>query len=165
MIIAVGQVFTAEFSHNLRTNTAAAFASFKSLVGVMLLLALFPLIVLLMAGPFLFALVFGEQWRVAGELSQLMAPAFASMLLSGPIHMVLTVLGFQKTQTAWEISRLALVVGLWAMVPLFGIGLKTAVACYSAIVVLCNLSFVALAFATLRRASANEMGTEKELAR
>lgn len=152
VVASVGQVFTAQFSAELRQDVRGAAAYYRRVVGYMSLLALAPLVVLLAAGPWLFGFVFGSEWRLAGELSQVMAPAYASMLLSGPTHMVLTVMGYQKLQTAWEISRLTLVIGLWAAVPHFGISLETSVLAYSIILVLCNLGFVALAFTTLRRA-------------
>lgn len=153
VVIAVGQVFTGQFSAELRRCPTAAAAHFRRVVGLMSLIALLPLISLLAAGPWLFAFFFGDEWQLAGDLSRLMAPAFASMLLSGPVHMVLTVMGFQKLQTSWEIGRLVLVLGLWLAVSRFDIGLTTTVATYSGVLVICNLSFVGLASLVVRRGS------------
>ena len=159
IVIAVGQVYTSEFSHQLRSDKAEALKAFRKLLKVMALVALVPMIVLLVGGPTLFALFFGEEWQLAGQLARIMAPAFATTLLSGPIHMVLTVLGYQKLQTAWEVSRLALVLGLWSMVPVLSMSLTFAVGIYSGIIVACNLGFVLLAFLTLRHALATESQT------
>ena len=152
VVASVGQVFTAQFSAELRRDVRGAATYYRRILGYMALLAMAPLVVLSISGPWLFGLVFGEEWHLAGQLSQVMAPAYASILLSGPTHMVLTVMGHQKLQTAWEISRLALVIGLWAAVPYLGIPLETAVLAYSIILVMCNLGFVAIAFTTLQRA-------------
>jgi len=151
VITSVGQVFTAQFSAELRKDPAVALAHFWRIEVYMALLALAALAVLLVGGPWLFAFVFGADWHVAGELARLMAPAFATMLLSGPVHLVLTILGHQKLQTVWEVARLALVVALWSLVPRYGIGLNTAVGAYSAILVICNVAFVTLAFLAIRR--------------
>jgi O-antigen/teichoic acid export membrane protein len=153
VIISIGQVFTAQFSAELRRDANAAAAHFRRVLGYMGLLALGPLIVLIAAGPWLFTFVFGAEWQTAGELSRILAPAYASSLLSGPVHMVLTVMGHQKLQTAWEVSRLVLVVGLWTLVPRLDLSLDTAVAVYSGILVACNVGFVCLSYAMVRRAA------------
>lgn len=158
VVIAVSQVFTAQFSAELRRDTKAAAAYFRRVLGYMGLLALAPLLILLIAGPWLFEFVFGAEWRVAGELSQLMAPAFGCALLSGPVNMVLTVMGHQKLQTSWEVARLSLVAGLWAAVPRMNISLYTAVGLYSLILVICNVGFIALAYVMLRRAVRGHSG-------
>ena len=151
VIISVAQVFTAQFSADLARDPVAAAAQFRQVLRYMSLLALAPMLVLLVAGPWLFALVFGEQWRLAGELGQIMAPAYAAMLISGPFHMVLTVMGRQKLQTAWELGRLAGVTGLWLLIPRLHLSLKMGVAGYSAIIVLASAVFLIMAYASMPR--------------
>ena len=151
IIISVAQVFTAQFSADLSRDPAAAATQFRQVLRYMSLLALAPMLVLLVAGPWLFTLVFGEQWRLAGELGQIMAPAYAAMLVTGPFHMVLTVMGRQKLQTAWEIGRLAAVTGLWLLIPRLGLSLKMGVAGYSAIIVLASAAFLTIAYASMPR--------------
>lgn len=153
VIISIGQVFTAQFSAELRRDASAAATHFRRVLGYMGLLALGPLIVLIAAGPWLFSSIFGAEWQTAGEMSRILAPAFASSLLSGPVHMVLTVMGHQKLQTAWEVSRLGLVVGLWTLVPQLDLTLDTALAAYSVIIVVCNVGFVCISYAMVCRAS------------
>jgi teichuronic acid exporter len=151
VVISVAQVFTAQFSAELVRDPAAAAAHFRQTLRYLALLAVPPMLVLIVAGPWLFALVFGEQWRLAGELGQLMAPAFGSLLIAGPLHMVLTVMGYQKLQTAWEIGRLAVITGLWLLISRFGLPLKVAVAGYSGVIVLTSVAFVLLAYANVPR--------------
>jgi O-antigen/teichoic acid export membrane protein len=51
---------------------------------------------LIVAGPALFALVFGEDWRMAGHMAQLLAPIYITRLMIAPVTKVLDVLGQQK---------------------------------------------------------------------
>jgi O-antigen/teichoic acid export membrane protein len=120
-------------------------------VRYLALLALAPTLVLVLAGPWLFSLVFGAQWRLAGELGQIMAPAFGALLIAGPLHMVLTVMGYQKLQTAWEVGRLTAITALWLLISRFDLPLKVAVAGYSGILVLTSAAFVLLAYANVPR--------------
>jgi O-antigen/teichoic acid export membrane protein len=59
------------------------------------LLGMSPLIV---AGPalFAFAFAFGEDWRMAGHMAQLLAPIYITRLMIAPVTKVLDVLGQQK---------------------------------------------------------------------
>jgi len=156
LVISVAQVFSAQFSAELRGDPAAAVARFRRLLGFMALLGFALALFLVVAGPILFTTLFGEEWRLAGQLAQIMAPAYGSALLSGPVHLVLTVMGHQKLQTAWEVSRLALVLLLWWVIARADLGLETAVAGYSAVMVLTNVAFAALAWIMLRRASGRQ---------
>jgi O-antigen/teichoic acid export membrane protein len=60
--------------------------------------------VLLVAGPDLFAWVFGERWRVAGELSRALAPYIGMHFVASPLSVVPLAWGAQ----AWAL-KLALV--------------------------------------------------------
>ena len=152
LVISVAQVFSAQFSAELRGDPEAAEARFRHLLGYMALLGAALALFLVVAGPVLFATLVGEEWRLAGQLAQIMAPAYGSALLNGPVHLVLTVMGHQKLQTAWEVSRLVLVLLLWWVIARAGLGLEAAVAGYSAVMVLCNVAFAVLAAIMLRRA-------------
>ena len=151
IILAVAQVFTAQFSADLRHNPALAMDRFKRTLILMGSLATGLALALLIVAPVAFLIAFGRDWSIAGRLAQIMAPAFASMLLSGPLNMVLTVMGHQKLQTAWEVFRLSLVVLLWTLVPTLNWTLDTAMLGYSAVITIANVGFVALAYIMLRR--------------
>lgn len=74
--------------------------TFKAL----LLLGLIPAGVLLVAAPTLFALVFGENWRPAGELAQLMAPLFLLNFVASPLSYVFFVAGRQREDLLWQVA-------------------------------------------------------------
>ena len=50
----------------------------------------------LFAGPTLFALVFGDAWRAAGEIVQLLVPLYLTRFVVTPVSQTLNILGRQK---------------------------------------------------------------------
>lgn len=67
-------------------------------------------IILLVGGaaPFLFPLIFGEEWLRAGELVVWMVPWLIFQLMASPVSMALHVLGRQKTALIMQLGGLLL---------------------------------------------------------
>lgn len=107
----------------------------------MLLLALLGLLlmmVLMLAGPWLFAMVFGPAWREAGELARALSPYIAAHFVAAPLAVVTMAWNAQRWAFRWALVGqaafvLALALGLraggllggaWAvscvMIPYFG---------------------------------------------
>ncbi|MFZ6991384.1 lipopolysaccharide biosynthesis protein [Curtobacterium sp. RRHDQ66] len=59
-----------------------------------------------LAGPELFAFVFGPGWRESGRYAQILVPAVAVQLAVSPLTQLLGMLGRQPTQLVWDASRL-----------------------------------------------------------
>lgn len=77
------------------------------------LAALLPMAVLLLFGPELFALVFGEAWREAGLYARLMSLMLLTFFVAWPLSATSNVLEQQGLQLAWDVGRLvALSLGL-----------------------------------------------------
>ena len=55
------------------------------LMKILLLLAVLLILVLTIAGPFLFSFVFGENWKTAGVFSQILVFGYAMHLMAGPV--------------------------------------------------------------------------------
>lgn len=72
------------------------------------------LVVLMLAGPWLFGFVLGEDWREAGEYARVLAPMLSLGMLSGSVSTVPMVFGKQRAFTIISISFQALALaGLW----------------------------------------------------
>lgn len=69
-------------------------------------LALVPLAILGLAGPWLFGTVFGAPWVVAGRMAQIMAVGFAVKFVVSPLSIVFTVLNRVKLGSAWQFAYL-----------------------------------------------------------
>ncbi len=103
----------ADFSRLVREDPAQLASLFRRLVRNLILMALFPAVVLFMICPSFYRIVFGSEWALAGELAQLMVPAYALIFVTGGVNMTLMLLGRQVLQAVWEITRLACMVLLW----------------------------------------------------
>ena len=79
-------------------------ATVRRAMAVLALIALPLVLVLLLAGPALFAFAFGERWREAGDLAQALAPYIGAHFIASPLAVVTMAWDAQ----AWAL-RLALI--------------------------------------------------------
>jgi O-antigen/teichoic acid export membrane protein len=82
---------------------------------VLLLLGCAPSLVLMVASPALFAFVFGEAWRGAGELAQILAPLYFLNFVASPLSYVFFVAGRLKIELVWQIALFAMTVIVFAL--------------------------------------------------
>jgi O-antigen/teichoic acid export membrane protein len=75
---------------------------------VLTLLGLGPSLVLFAFSPTLFALVFGESWRAAGELAQILAPLYFLNFIASPLSYVFFISGRQKIDLLWQVALFAM---------------------------------------------------------
>lgn len=66
-----------------------------------------PLAILLLFGPNLFALIFGEEWRKAGQYAQWMAPWIYLQFQWSPLSMLASIMGMQKAAFISQFFTLA----------------------------------------------------------
>jgi O-antigen/teichoic acid export membrane protein len=79
------------------------------------LLGTAPFILVLVAGPSLFVLIFGNDWREAGEFSRVMAPWMFVAFLNGPSLNIINVLRLQAWAARLNLGTLLLrVLGLFS---------------------------------------------------
>ena len=95
-----------------RGNCVAAFgATFRALA----VLGIVPFFLLFLYSPGLFALVFGEEWREAGEYARLLVPMFFLRFLVSPLSYVLYVAEKQSYDLLWQIALLVgTLTAIWA---------------------------------------------------
>lgn len=108
---ALGDVFRQEASqayiHQGQCKTIYE-KTFKRL----LLIAGVPFAVFFFVAPALFAWVFGEQWRVAGEYAQILTPKFFSDFVVGPLSTMFMIAEKQRLDLLWQIGLV--LVGVWS---------------------------------------------------
>jgi len=96
------EVFKRESVHEFQTlgNCQQAYRyTFRALT----ILGLGPALLLLLFSPQLFATVFGENWRPAGKLAQILAPLCFLNFIASPLSYVFFVAGKQKVDLIWQI--------------------------------------------------------------
>ena len=95
-----------------RGNCVAAFGTtFRALAA----LGIVPFSLLFLYSPGLFALVFGEEWREAGEYARLLVPMFFLRFVASPLSYVLYVAEKQSYDLLWQIALLVgTLTAIWA---------------------------------------------------
>jgi O-antigen/teichoic acid export membrane protein len=91
---AVGQVYLSRAAEEMRAGRLPEFT--KDVLKGLARVAIAPLVLIAVIAPPAFALVFGEEWRRAGELVMWMMPWFVLKLLSSPVSMVMHVKMMQR---------------------------------------------------------------------
>jgi O-antigen/teichoic acid export membrane protein len=98
----IGQVFFEEATKE-KNETGAAIETFKSTFKKLLFIAIPSFTVLFFIVEDMFAIVFGEEWRVAGEYAQILIPLFAVRFVGGTLSIVLIIFENQKIVLFFEI--------------------------------------------------------------
>lgn len=62
----------------------------------------------------LFAWVFGEPWRAAGEFAQILAPLFFLNFIASPLSYVFNVAGKQKVNLIWQFTLLMMTIAVFS---------------------------------------------------
>jgi len=149
--VAVSQVFSADLSAGMRDGGSQALALYRGVVRRMLLLGIGPALLVGLFAPLAFGLLFGSDWALAGELARIMAPLLLVSLVTGAVNMALTILGWQKVQFGWDLTRLAAVSSAWWCIVHFGLPATTAVGVHVAVSIGMSLLYLWLADHMLRR--------------
>jgi O-antigen/teichoic acid export membrane protein len=71
------------------------------------LVAVGPFLIMLFSAPTLFAIIFGERWREAGEYTRLLLPWLFLMFLNSPITSLIAVLEKQQAYLLYDILLMA----------------------------------------------------------
>lgn len=108
---AVHQVFTGESSAAIRQPQGTLGRSVRGAVGRLLMVGAVPAGVLVVFGPALFGLVFGAEWREAGEYARFLAVGYLAQFAVTPISSILFLLERQGQELWWASVRLFLTVG------------------------------------------------------
>jgi O-antigen/teichoic acid export membrane protein len=110
--IAVAQVFFVRAVEARRSGTIGAVTTVihRRLVFV----ALYPCVLLALAGPELFGFLFGDDWRMSGVMARYIAPWILFTAIASPMSRLFDVLERQKLELATNVAIFIVIgVGLW----------------------------------------------------
>lgn len=128
----IAQVYTSEAAKLSRSDPARLMYIFRTTTRRMLYLGLVPCLLFTLFAPWIFEFIFGPSWREAGEYARYLAFMFYAGFINSPVTMTLNILERQRSQFAWDGSRLALTVLSMATPYHFGFGPRIAIAAYGA---------------------------------
>lgn len=110
---AVADVFYGEAATIGRTNPKALKNLLKKLFKKLVYLGLIPLVLLILTGPELFSLVFGDHWYEAGVFSRIISFLVFSRFIFTPFGRVFSVFEKQSSELILDCLRLILVLGVF----------------------------------------------------
>jgi O-antigen/teichoic acid export membrane protein len=102
---AVARVYLSEAPRRARADGAGVYPLFKTTTWRLVVFGVLALGLVVVAGPQLFALVFGSVWTEAGRFAQFLAFMSLGQLVVGPVSQTLTILERQDLQLAWDAVR------------------------------------------------------------
>ncbi|NNJ60669.1 MAG: oligosaccharide flippase family protein [Dactylosporangium sp.] len=108
---AVAQVFQGEAAAVVRERAPRLRGLVLATVRRLLLLGAGPTAVVLLLGPALFGLVFGQTWVLAGTFGSIMGIGYLARFAVAAVSHTLLILERQGQQLRWDASRLALTLG------------------------------------------------------
>lgn len=97
---AIGKVFFSSAAEAHREGSLGPLVA--QVHGILAQIAMPPCVVLMLAGPELFALVFGETWRPAGEFARWMAPWLYMVFITSPLSHLFSVMERQAQGMAFQ---------------------------------------------------------------
>jgi O-antigen/teichoic acid export membrane protein len=97
------EVFKRQSVQEIRSVGHCAHA-YRYTFKVLLSLAVGPSLLLFAFSPMLFAWIFGESWRDAGELAQILAPLYFLNFIASPLSYVFFITGKQKIDLVWQVA-------------------------------------------------------------
>ena len=125
---AARQVFLGEAAER---SPAGLFRLFRQSSMLFLALGLVGMTPILLAGPQLFALLFGEAWRSAGSLVQLLVPVYLTRFVVTPVSQTLNILGRQNLHLVSASLDATLMLSTFGAAWLFDLGPMTTVLLFS----------------------------------
>jgi O-antigen/teichoic acid export membrane protein len=99
----VSQVFL-ERATREKKQTGSSIETFKKTLLLLALLSFPPFTILMICGPALFSLVFGEAWTQAGQFAAILAPLFAIGFIASPLSLVCIIHEKQEIGLIWQIG-------------------------------------------------------------
>ena len=103
---AVAQVFFVDGTTAYRENRLAGFT--ENVHARLVMIGMFPCLLLVAAGPELFAFVFGANWRVAGAYEQYLACWFFLSAVASPLTRLFDILELQRAELGISVGSFLL---------------------------------------------------------
>lgn len=128
----VAQVYTNRLAKDSLTGRTRLLPTYMKTILALLALGVVPMGALAAFSPWLFGLVFGDEWRQAGVFCQILTPAFYAQFVVSPMIQTLNVLGYQKAQLGWDCTRLFAIFAVFILSARYGLSQLSAVIAISA---------------------------------
>jgi O-antigen/teichoic acid export membrane protein len=126
----IARVYMGEASDIARCNPEQLRIFFQKTLRRLIFIAVLPISMITIAGPYLFGIVFGETWREAGSFVRLLGFPFFLQFTIAPMAQTLIIIERQDTMLMWGVLRFVLIVGGISAARLFDLSETYAVIFY-----------------------------------
>ncbi|MCT7548148.1 oligosaccharide flippase family protein [Aliarcobacter butzleri] len=120
----VSQVYFQKLSDN-KNKRILSFGFFLATVKKLFLIALPLAIIIYLFSPFMFSLIFGEQWRVSGEIAQYLAWIFLIRFIVSPLSISFSVSMEVQKSALWKYMYFISTSFLFLFITFFNISFDT----------------------------------------
>lgn len=127
----IGDVFYGEAASIGKTDPKRLKDLSNKLQKKLILLGIIPIIILVLFGPFLFSLVYGQEWYQAGIYARILSILVFARLIFTPISRVFSVFERQKEALILDALRLTLVLVIFGISYVFSFNSYNAIIAYS----------------------------------
>jgi O-antigen/teichoic acid export membrane protein len=139
---AIGQVFFQEATKE-KEKTGKAINSFDKTIKKLLIIGIPSFGVLFFVVEDLFAIVFGEEWRIAGTYAKIVTPLFFIRFVVATVSNINNVFELQKLALLWQVTLLFLSIGSLYFSNLYSLDFHSFLVLFTLVV---SLHYVALFF-------------------
>lgn len=133
-------------AHDQRKKYGNARDVFMSTLKKLTLISIPIILIIFFFGEWIFALVFGEEWRIAGEYSRILIPLIMVRFITAPLSVSLSVFERQKISLFWQIGLLVISLIIFGLVMYFGWDMITFMILTSSILTLYYVYFIFLLY-------------------
>lgn len=147
----VSQVYLAELGKRLAGERVSLSPIFRTTVLSLGAIGIPPLLLLAYFAPSAFEVVFGSEWRGAGEYTRLLVPMYIAQFVVSPISQTLNALQKQRTLTLITLAQSLLLLALFATPLLIPFSIELLLSLYSSSMVAAYLAMGFLTHRAVRR--------------
>lgn len=109
----ISQVYFSEIAKYGKDNPIKIYNLSLSIVKKMFFVALFPVVIIIFFGPWMFGFVFGQEWYDAGIYARILSLTIFARFILSPIINILNVLEKQGVMLIFNIAQVLLVVTIF----------------------------------------------------
>lgn len=102
-----GEVFRQQASDDIR-ETGTCRPLIRKTIAKLLIVSAVPFLLLWVYTPQLFEIIYGKDWRIAGEMAQLLVPMFYVRFISMPVASIILLRNRPEIDFWWQLTFLAL---------------------------------------------------------
>jgi len=147
---AVGETYFGIAPRLLRSDPPALRRLFRDSAIRLFLIGIGPTLLLMIAGPLLFSVIFGAKWEMAGVYARYLAPALLAQLVMSPLSDTTIILERMDLQLVTDAVRVGLVLGAFFVADELSWSSNTALLALSAALFLSYIVYFLVAWSLVR---------------